>query len=84
MSVADMVGFVAAACTTLSFLPQAAKVYRTRHTRDLSLPMYVILSVGIGMWACYGLMVSSLPIIAANSVSLVLCGYIVYMKLKCG
>ena len=84
MNVADSIGFFAAACTTLSFLPQAIKVYRTRHTRDLSLPMYVILSAGMFMWACYGVMLASLPIIAANVVSLAFCGYIVCMKLRYG
>ena len=79
---AGLVGTIAAICTTISFLPQVIKVYRTKHTGDLSLPMYIIFSFGVFGWLCYGFITGFLPIIFANAITLVFCAYILMMKLK--
>ena len=76
------IGSIAALCTTISFLPQVIKVRRTRHTADLSLPMYVIFSLGVLLWTCYGVMTGSWPIMLANTITLGLSLYIVAMKVK--
>ena len=78
------VGIVAAFCTTVSYVPQVIKAHNTRHTKDLSLMMIVMLTVGIGLWAVYGIMLHSTPIIAANSTTFVLSCYLLYLKLKYG
>lgn len=77
-----IVGTIAAVCTTVSFLPQVVKIYRTKHTSDLSLPMYVIFSFGVLMWLCYGFITNSLPIILANAITLILAIYILAAKIK--
>ena len=77
----ELIGAIAAVFTTLSFLPQVIKVYKTRHTSDLSLPMYVIFSLGVFLWMCYGFFAGSLPIMIANAVVLVFCTYILAMKI---
>ena len=82
MSYSDLIGTMAAICTTVSFVPQVLKVRRTRHARDLSFPMYIIFSSGVFLWACYGVMMKSLPIITANSIMLFFCFYIIFMKLR--
>ena len=79
-----MMGFVAATCTTLAFLPQVIKTVRTRHTKDISLLMYYILTFGLVLWLIYGLLIHNLPIIAANSVVLVLAMVILIFKIKYG
>ncbi len=76
------VGSIAAFCTTVSFLPQVIKIYRTKHARDLSLPMYIIFSIGVLLWVCYGILTRSLPIIAANGITFLLCIYILVMKIR--
>lgn len=82
MSETMLLASIAAVCTTASFLPQVFKIYRTRHTKDLSLPMYVVFSVGVLLWACYGVVTRSWPMIIANSVTLLLSLYILTMKMK--
>ena len=77
-----LVGSLAAACTTISFVPQVVKVYRTKETRDLSLLMYVIFSAGVFLWLCYGVMTKSLPIMIANFITLIFSLYIVAMKIR--
>lgn len=68
----DFLGFTAAFCTTVSFLPQAIKVIKTRDTAALSLWMYVIFTVGVGLWLLYGIAKSDKAIIVANVVTLAL------------
>ncbi len=77
----ELIGAIAAVFTTISFLPQVIKVYKTRRTSDLSLPMYVIFSLGVFLWMCYGFLAGSLPIMIANAVVLVFCTYILAMKI---
>lgn len=82
MNFIDIVGTAAAICTTAAFVPQVAKVHRTRHTLDLSMPMYLIFAFGVLAWTYYGFLTGSKPIIFANIVTFILCLYIIAMKLK--
>ena len=84
MNYTTMIGSIAALCTTASFLPQVVKVYRTKRTKDLSMPMYVILLFGFSAWAYYGILTKSMPIIIANTATFFLCVYILLMKIKYG
>lgn len=76
----NVVGIIAGICTTTAFLPQVIKIMRTRHTRDLSLPMYAIFSFGVGMWTYYGFVTRSIPVVAFNSVTFILSLYILFAK----
>lgn len=75
----DFLGFTAAFCTTVSFLPQAIKVIRTRDTASLSLTMYVIFTLGVGLWLLYGIAKSDPAIIVANVVTLALAFLILWI-----
>jgi len=77
-----LLGFAAATCTTLAFAPQVMKVWRTRSTADISLGMFLVLVFGIVLWLFYGVLTGDGPLIAANAVTLVLAGAILFMKLK--
>ncbi|MFN7967593.1 MAG: SemiSWEET transporter [Acidobacteriota bacterium] len=80
----DWIGYAAATLTTVSFVPQAVRVIRTRQTGDLSLAMYSIFAVGVAMWLVYGIALGSLPIVLANATTLVLVLIILVMKLRFG
>lgn len=80
----EWVGYLAAAMTTLSFVPQAVKTIRTRDTRSISLGMYVVFTAGIAMWLVYGIALDSMPMILANIVTFLLSATILGMKLKHG
>ena len=84
MNPTDIIGYVAAFCTTSAFVPQAYRVWKTRHTRDLSLAMFLIFSGGVALWFWYGWRINSTPIIIANLCTLVLAGYILVMKITEG
>ncbi|HOV92440.1 MAG TPA: SemiSWEET transporter [Candidatus Kapabacteria bacterium] len=77
-----IIGLIGAILTTIGFLPQMIKVIRTKQTRDISLGMYIIMIIGAVFWLTYGIILSSIPIIFANSVSFVFVLIILIMKIK--
>ena len=80
----DLLGFAAGTLTTVSFIPQVHKAWRTRSCTDLSLGMLLAFGVGIFLWLMYGLVLWATPIIAANAVTLALILVLLWMKLKYG
>jgi len=76
-----IVGYVAGALTTISFVPQVVKAWKMRETRDLSLAMLVLFAVGVILWTLYGIWVGSLPIIAANIITFTLILVLLGLKL---
>ena len=82
--IATILGLIAAVLTTTSFIPQVVQVWKTHQTKDLSLPMYLILFGGFCLWFVYGLLIGSIPVIAANAACIVLSLTIIIMKLRYG
>jgi MtN3 and saliva related transmembrane protein len=82
--VADLLGYIAAVLTTIAFVPQAIKAFRTRSTKDMSLTMWLLLFTGVFCWLIYGILLRAGPIIAANAVTLVLVGAVLILKLRNG
>ncbi|MBF0305945.1 MAG: SemiSWEET transporter [Alphaproteobacteria bacterium] len=82
MQFVDVLGAVAGTLTTIAFLPQVIKTWRTGATRDLSMAMFLALVVGIVLWLIYGVLRNDVPLILANGVTLVLAGVILFFKLR--
>lgn len=78
----ELLGFAAAFCTTIAFLPQAITVWRRRSADDLSLTMYLVTVTGVALWIVYGLQIHSTPLVAANVCTLVLAGIVLAGKLR--
>ena len=76
------IGFFAAFCTTIAFLPQAIKVFKSKSTKDISLYMFLIFTTGVLSWLVYGLIINDMPIILANAVTLILSFFILVYKIK--
>lgn len=80
----EAIGTMAACCTTFAFVPQAMHIIRHKDTRAISLPMYLVFGLGIALWLVYGLALGSWPIIGSNSVTLMLVGVIITLKVRYG
>ncbi|WP_223144986.1 SemiSWEET family sugar transporter [Teredinibacter waterburyi] len=78
----EVIGLIAAICTTFSFAPQALKVIKTGDTSGLSLAMYVIFTFGVLLWIGYGLMREDAVIVLANVVTFVLAAIILFLKIR--
>jgi MtN3 and saliva related transmembrane protein len=82
MEPVQLLGWVAAACTTLSFLPQVVHVLRTGDTRAISGWMYLVFCAGVALWLAYGVVRSDGPVIVANGVTLALAGTVLALKAR--
>lgn len=82
MNYTEIIGGVAGFLTTLAFLPQVIRTWKTRSTKDISLAMFITFCTGVFFWCIYGFLLKSLPIIITNVVTLLLSGIILFLKLK--
>ena len=80
MSFVDTLGYLAAALTTASFVPQAWLTFRTRDVSGVSLAMYSAFTLGIALWLAYGVLIRAWPVVIANVVTLGLAAGILTMK----
>ncbi len=78
------VGLVAAFCTTVAYVPQVLRIWRTRSTQDISLGMFAVMTIGVALWIVYGVAIGSMPVIVANGATLVLAATILVLKLRGG
>ena len=77
-----MLGLAAGACTTIAFLPQVLKTWKSRSAKDLSLGMFSFFCFGVLLWLIYGIMVNDIPVIAANMLTLMLASTLLFFKLR--
>ena len=77
-----LIGLFAAFCTTASYLPQLKKCWDTGSAGDLSLKLFLVLTIGVASWVLYGILQKDVVIIVANSVSFCLLVGILYFKLR--
>jgi MtN3 and saliva related transmembrane protein len=80
----ELIGLAAGILTTISFLPQVIKTWKTRTAKDISLLMFLCFCSGVLLWIVYGLFLKSVPIVAANVVTFILAFTILVFKLKYG
>ena len=82
MNLVSLLGYAAATCTTVAFVPQVVRIWKTRSTKDISLGMFIVLTAGVLMWLIYGIIIHDHPLAVANAVTLVLSVTILVMKLR--
>lgn len=81
MTLQDTIGYLAAALTTSSFVPQALLTLRTRNVSGISLGMYSVFTVGVALWLAYGVALGEWPIVIANALTLALATTILTVKI---
>ena len=78
--IANVVGTGAALCSMTSFVPQIIKIVRERDAASVSLRMYAVTVTGFALWIAYGVMTDAWPVMAANTVCLILSAIILGLK----
>ncbi|NBT01777.1 MAG: hypothetical protein EBS61_14610 [Betaproteobacteria bacterium] len=78
----DIIGYLAALLTTFSFLVQAIQSWRTRDLSGISVGMYSMFTLGVGLWLIYGIVIESWPLIVTNALTFLFALSILVMKLK--
>jgi len=82
MNFVEVLGLSAGACTTLAFLPQVIKTWKSRSAKDLSLGMFSVFCFGVLLWLIYGIFQHDVPVIAANLITLMLASTLLVFKLR--
>lgn len=82
MNLVTALGLLAGSLTTIAFLPQVIRTWRTRSTKDISLEMFAIFCSGVLIWIIYGILVKDVPVIFTNVATLTLASPILWFKLK--
>jgi len=77
-----ILGYLAATLTTVAFLPQVIRLYKTKNTEAISVWMYSIFSAGVFLWLIYGCIIEAWPIVVANAITLLLSLCILWMKIN--
>ena len=78
------VGLLAGFLTTVSFVPQIQKIWKTKSAEDVSRKMFLAVALGVALWLVYGIALKQWPIIIWNSISLVLAITILVLKHRFG
>ncbi len=79
---ADLIGYIAACFTTFSLLPQILRIWRLKEARDVSLFLPLMIVVGSVLWSVYGILIGSVPVIAANGIALVIALITVFFTIR--
>ncbi len=82
MNSLTLLGLAAATCTTIAFIPQVVKTWKSKHTKDLSLPMYSFFTFGVGLWLLYGILRVDYPVMIANAFTFAFSCILLYLKIK--
>jgi MtN3 and saliva related transmembrane protein len=76
------VGSLAAILTTLGFVPQVFKMWRTRSAEGVSAITFIQMSLGIFLWMVYGVHLGDPVIVVANAVTLAILGVAIGLYLR--
>ena len=82
MDYITIIGIIATTLTTSSSIPQLLQIWKTKKTRDISLPMYATLCAGMSLWLAYGILRKDAILGIANTIGLMLYGSILVLKIK--
>jgi len=84
MEITAYVGYIAGAFVAIAMLPQLYRAWKTKHTKDISLIAFSLLSTGIGLWLVYGILIQDLPLIISNIFNFAFVFGVLLLKLRFG
>jgi MtN3 and saliva related transmembrane protein len=82
MDAVNILGLMAGSLTTIAFIPQVIKIWKTRSARDISIIMFLLFSTGVLLWLLYGIALGAAPVIIANGITLVLALAVLILKFR--
>lgn len=85
MDTMEWVGHAGAFLSSITFLPQVYKTWKSRRVADLSMSMMLIVFTSTIVWLAYGLFNEKgilLPVVICNSIIMVLSALLIYFKIS--
>lgn len=84
MDLAEVFGYIGTVLSTVAFLPQVLRAWKTKETKDLSISTFLLIGTGSIFWFLYGIFTNGTPVIIANGIIVISAFSIVYLKSKHG
>lgn len=81
MDFQHFVGLAGGIVSSVTFLPQVIKIWKTKSAKDLSMMTLFFLTLNVSLWLTYGMIIKDYPLIITNSVVLSMVLMMVYFKL---
>ncbi|MCR4327461.1 MAG: SemiSWEET family transporter [Nanoarchaeota archaeon] len=78
----DFLGYTAGLLIIVSMVPQVIKTFKIKSTKDISLMRTVLYALGVSLWTIYGFILWNGPLIAMNSLGLILGLTLLIQKLR--
>ena len=82
MTALDLLGMTAGCISSITFLPQVIKTWRTKSAADISLLMFTFATISVIMWLIYGIILGNIPIIFTNAMVLLFSLIMLYLKYR--
>lgn len=79
---ADVIGSAAGTLTTIAFIPQVIRAWRTKSVGDFSFWMLLAFTTGVALWTLYGVVTDALPLVVTNGITLLLASILLGIKLR--
>ena len=76
----EIFGLIAGAVTSMGFVPQLIRGYRTKKLDDISYFMPIVLALGMTLWFIYGFLLNAIAVMAANTFGAACCLVLIAMK----
>ena len=81
MDIINLVGAAGGIVSSITFLPQVIKIWKTKSAKDLSMGTLLFLVLNVSLWLIYGILTNLYPIIITNGIVLSMVFIMVYFKL---
>jgi len=78
----ELLGLIAGTVTSLGFIPQLIRGYKTKKLEDVSYYMPAILAIGMTLWLIYGIVITAFAVMIANAFGIFCCLTLIFMKTK--
>ena len=76
----ELFGLIAGAITSMGFIPQLIRGYKTKKLEDVSYFMPIVLAFGMTLWFIYGFLLEAMAVMLANAFGVTCCLILITMK----
>jgi MtN3 and saliva related transmembrane protein len=79
---ADIIGYLGGIFSSISFLPQVIRIWKTKSAQDLSMATLLLLATNVTLWLIYGITIASTPLWLTNAIVLIMVLTMIVFKIK--
>jgi len=76
----ELLGYVSGGLITIALLPQVIKSWKTKSTKDISIPWMILYQTGLILCIGYGIGIGSMPFVLTTIVELLMAVSLLILK----